>query len=111
MTARELGPAAAVAVRGLDGVVQRRALPASAHRALFARLLLAGAPADQWLHVWPARRRADGRLIARRRDPLTFRRGDDLDALLAQAAVWHGRGLEVFAGMLPRARPVATRAA
>jgi hypothetical protein len=109
--ARETGPAAPVALRGLDGVVQRRSLPASAHRALFARLVLAGASPGDWLHAWPARRRADGRLVARRRDPLTFRPADELDALLAAVGLWHARGLEVFAGMLPRSRPEPTRAA
>jgi hypothetical protein len=106
---RETGPAAPVVLRGLDGVIQRRPLPASAHRALYVRLLLGGAQPGEWLHAWPARRRADGRLIARRRDPLTFRRADEVDALLLQAAVWHQRGQEVFAGMLPRVRPEPTR--
>jgi RepB DNA-primase from phage plasmid len=109
--ARATNPAAPVAVRGLDGVVQRRPLPATAHRALFARLVLSGAEPGEWLHVWAARRRTDGRLLARRRDPLTFRRAEEIEALLRQAGVWHGRGLEVFAGMLPRTRPEPVKAA
>jgi hypothetical protein len=107
--APESGPAARVALRGLDGVVQRRPLPASAHRALFARLLFATVTPDEWVHAWPGRRAGGGRLVARRRDPLAFRRAEELEALLVQAAVWHRRGLEVFAGMLPRLRPEPTR--
>ena len=53
--------------------------------------------------MWAARRRDDGRLVAFRRDPLAF--VPDADALVTQALVWHARGLEVFAGLLPRNAP------
>src|SRR4051794_6466867 len=98
MTAVEAGPAAPTALRGLDGIVQCRPLPASTQRALFVRLLLGGASPGEWLHAWSAWRRIDGRLVARRRDPLSFFPATEPGALLAQVAVWHERGLEVFAG-------------
>src|SRR3954452_16534964 len=63
----------------------------------------AASPAGGWLHVWAAKRRADGRLIAFRRDPLAFTQQPE--ALVAQALTWHRRGLEVFAGLLPRTAP------
>jgi hypothetical protein len=90
-------------VRGLDGVWSRAALDSMTQLRLFAALVFRDAPENHWLHVWAARRRADGRLVAFRRDPLAFVR--DVDALAAQALVWHARGLEVFAGLLPRSEP------
>jgi putative intracellular protease/amidase len=97
------GPAEPVAVRGLDGVWQRRPLAAQLHAALFARLLLGGVETG-WLHVWCARRRADGRLVAYRRDPSAWVPAGETDRLVAQAIAWHARGLEVFAGALGRER-------
>lgn len=96
-------------VRGQDGVWSRGALDSASQLALFARLIFAAAPAGSWLHVWSAKRRADGRLVAFRRDPLAF--VSDADALVAQALVWHARGLEVFAGLLPRSAPRPDNAA
>jgi hypothetical protein len=90
-------------VRGLDGVWSRASLDAGAQLRLFAALVFRDAPEESWLHVWAARRRPDGRLVAFRRDPRAFMR--DADAFVAQALVWHGRGLEVFAGLLPRTEP------
>ena len=92
-------------VRGLDGVWGRAALDTAAQLRLFAALVFRDAPEDGWLHVWAARRRADGRLVAFRRDPLAFVR--DADAFVAQALAWHARGLEVFGGVLPRTRAAA----
>jgi hypothetical protein len=90
-------------VRGLDGVWGRAALDAAAQLRLFAALVFRDAPEDGWLHVWAARRRADGRLVAFRRDPLAFVR--EPEGFVAQALLWHTRGLEVFGGVLPRSEP------
>ena len=88
-------------VRGLDGVWGRAAARhGRAAAAVRRRCVYRDAPEGSWLHVWAARRRADGRLVAFRRDPLAFAR--DADAFVAQALAWHARGLEVFAGVLPR---------
>jgi hypothetical protein len=103
MSAPTLDSPVSSQVRGQDGVWSRGALDSASQLALFARLIFATAPAGSWLHVWAARRRADGRLVAFRRDPLAFVR--DADALVGQALAWHARGLEVFAGVLPRSAP------
>lgn len=88
------------------GVTALEAGDAESSRAqleLFCRLVFGAVPAGAWLHVWAAKRRPDGRLIAFRRDPLAFTQ--EPDALVSQALAWHARGLEVFAGLLPRTAP------
>lgn len=90
-------------MRGRDGVWTHGRLDSRAQLELFGRLVFGAVPAGHWLHVWAAKRRADGRLVAFRRDPLAF--VSDAEALVDQALVWHGRGLEVFAGLLPRCAP------
>lgn len=103
-------PAEPVIVRGRDGRRHHGPLTAAAQRALFARLLLDHRPGEL-VHVWPARREAGGRLVAFRRQPRAYLPAGDHRALLSRAGAWQARGLEVFAGLLPRTRPEPTAAA